>query len=485
MLRYQLHQKLRQAQQIETSSSSLSSLKGKVFWHWDKEQHTQEYLKTNGQCCFNHIVGLPQKDKREYPLFDYEKILYDSLMSVDKNFKDKHLRVKKATGLGVTEFMLRMMAWLCTKDKNCGDYQMCIVTGPNIDIATKLIRRLKNIFERRLGIYFDNKETVLELNGCSIEAYPSNHIDSFRSLDSPKFILLDESDFFRKSEQEEVRHLSEHYIGKSDPYIVMVSTPNNPGGLFYNIEAEPEDICLYKRLKIDYHYGLGKIYTNEEIEKTKLSPGFDREYGLQYLGKTGNVFSPLQIDKAIELGERYKDLPINHYSIHSIGIDPGFSSSSSAIVVTEFLKEQSLIRVVYSEEFEKSNPQDLVNLIFKMYTVDYGMMNSYIWVDGANRAFVNLLKVAFDESLNWEKQNISPNSMNVLPVNFGTEHKQMLSHLAVCISKGYLCIPSKYDKLIISLKTAWANEPNLDKEQTSYSDSIDALRLSCKMYQMK
>jgi hypothetical protein len=120
-----------------------------------------------------------------------------------------------------------------------------------------------------------------------------------------------------------------------------------------------------------------------------------------------------------------------------------------------------------------------------MYSVDYGMMNSYIWVDGANRAFVNLLKVAFDESLNWEKQNISPNSMKVLPVNFSTEHKQMLSHLAVCVSKGYLCIPKKYDKLVISLRTAWANELSLDKEQTSYSDSIDALRLSCKMYKMK
>jgi hypothetical protein len=402
-------------------------------------------------------------------------------------FKDKHLWVKKATGLGVTEFMLRITAWLCTKDKNCGDYQMCIVTGPNIDIATKLIRRLKNIFERRLGIYFDNKETVLELNGCSIEAYPSNHIDSFRSLDNPKFILLDESDFFRKREQQDVRHVSERYIGKSDPYIVMVSTPNNPGGLFYQIEQEPEDTCLYNRLKLDYHYGLGKIYTEEEIEKAKLSPGFDREYGLQYLGKTGNVFSSLQIDKAIELGEQYSldKISINHYAIHSIGIDPGFSSSRSAIVVTEFLKEEEKIRVVYSEEFEKSNPQDLVNLIFKMYTVDYGMMNTYIWVDGANRAYVNLLKVAFDESLNWEKQNITPNSMKVLPVNFGTEHKQMLSHLAVCVSKGYLCIPPKYDKLVISLRTAWANELSLDKEQTSYSDSLDALRLSCKMYKMK
>ena len=75
--------------------------------------------------------------------------------------------------------------------------------------------------------------------------------------------------------------------------------------------------------------------------------------------------------------------------------------------------------------------------------------------------------------------------MKVLPVDFSTEYKQMLSHLAVCDSKGYLCIPKKYDKLVISLRNAWANELSLDKEQTSYSDSIDALRLSCKMYKMK
>src|SRR4029079_3573098 len=239
---------------------------GKVFWNWDKEQHTQEYLKTNGQCCFNHICGLPTKDGKEYPLLDYEKILYDSLLTNEGSFKDKHLWVKKATGLGVTEFMLRMMAWLCTKERWNNQQQMCIVTGPNIDLAIKLIRRLKNIFDRKLGLHFQNKETVLELNGCTIEAYPSNHIDSFRSLDNPKFILLDESDFWRKSEIDNVRHVAERYIGKSDPYIVMVSTPNAPGGLFETIEKEPEESCLYKRLKMDYHYGLGRIYTVREIE---------------------------------------------------------------------------------------------------------------------------------------------------------------------------------------------------------------------------
>ena len=53
-------------------------------------------------------------------MFDYEKILYDftvQQITIHKhNFKDKHLWVKKATGLGVTEFMLRLMAWLCTSD---------------------------------------------------------------------------------------------------------------------------------------------------------------------------------------------------------------------------------------------------------------------------------------------------------------------------------------------------------------------------------
>ena len=105
-------------------------------------------------------------------------------MTVDRSFKDKHLWAKKATGLGVTEFMLRLMAWLRThKQTNYsgsnGNSQMCIVTGPNIDIATKLIKRLKGIFDTKLGLTFTDKETVLQLNNCTIEAFPSNHVDSF------------------------------------------------------------------------------------------------------------------------------------------------------------------------------------------------------------------------------------------------------------------------------------------------------------------
>ena len=60
----------------------------------------------------------------------------------------------------------------------------------------------------------------------------------------------------------------------------------------------------------------------------------------------------------------------------------------------------------------------------------------------------------------------------------------MLAHLATLVSKSYLAVTKQFDKLVISLRTAWANELSLDKEKTSYSDSIDALRLACKMYKM-
>ena len=266
-------------------------------------------------------MGLPVKDKVEHPIYDYEKILYDTLMSVDKSFKDKHLWVLKSTGLGVTEFMLRLMAWLCTfKQTNhsgsTGNGQMCIVTGPNVDIATKLIKRLKGIFDTKLGLTFNYKETHLQLNGCSIEAYPSNHIDSFRALENPKFILIGEGDFFRKSEQEDVRFVTERYIGKSDPYIVMVSTPNAPNGLFDKIEKEPEESCIYKRVKMDYTYGLNRIYSIEEINKAKKSPSFGREYDLQYLGLIGNTFHTADIERAIMLGKKVQDCQQVRSKIH-------------------------------------------------------------------------------------------------------------------------------------------------------------------------
>ena len=116
----------------------------KPFWIWNIEEHKLEDVRTDGDCCFSHIIGLPTKEGLGKAMFDYEKILYDSLLVLgddysssiqDHTFKHKRLWVKKATGLGVTEFFLRLMAWLCLRNDDYQNSQMCIVTGPNIDIA--------------------------------------------------------------------------------------------------------------------------------------------------------------------------------------------------------------------------------------------------------------------------------------------------------------------------------------------------------------
>jgi hypothetical protein len=107
-----------------------------------------------------------------------------------------------------------------------------------------------------------------------IESQP-DHSNDTRQL----FILIDERDFMPKFQQDEVRSVSERYIAKSDPFIVMVSTPNAPGGLFQKIEQEPFDTCLYKKIFLDYTYGLDKIYTKAEIDIAliaKQSPSFPR-----------------------------------------------------------------------------------------------------------------------------------------------------------------------------------------------------------------
>jgi hypothetical protein len=322
----------------------LQKLRGKPFWYWkDPGYHKERYGSNKSQCCFNHIIGPPKKNGIEYLLFDYEKELYKALMlpgylnsspalsSADPNnviypFKEKHLLVLKATGLGITTFFLRFMAWLCLYNDDYKDSQMVIVVGPNQELAIKLIKRMKALFSDKLNVVFDSKETVLELNGCSIEAYPSHKIDAFRSLTNPKFILVDEGDYVPKFQQEDCRIVAERYIGKSNPYLCWISTPNRPDGLFHKIEQESFETCIYKKMALDYTYGLSKIYTDEEIANAKLSPSFPREYQLQYQGLIDNVFSPLSIENCQKI--KYNPNNINPHAKKTIGVDAGFGSRS-------------------------------------------------------------------------------------------------------------------------------------------------------------
>jgi hypothetical protein len=65
-------QKLIQSEGSPEQTKFFGRLRNNPFWIWNVDKHKQEDIKTKGDCCFNHIIGLPIKDKLEKPLFDYE-----------------------------------------------------------------------------------------------------------------------------------------------------------------------------------------------------------------------------------------------------------------------------------------------------------------------------------------------------------------------------------------------------------------------------
>jgi hypothetical protein len=499
--RQQQQQKGTSATRILSSSSNFQILANKPFWIWDQDEHRAQFLKKEGKCCFNHIIGLPVKDKKEHPLYDYEKLLFDQLFTNNGSlpFKDKHLWVLKSTGLGITEFFLRVIGWLCVKDDSLKGSQICIVTGPRVELSITLIDRLKAIFYNRLGIIFSNKETVLELNGVKIEVYPSHHLDAMRGLANVSFILLDEADFFPPGQQQDARDISERYIGKSNPFIVMASTPNAPNSLFYRIEHETEQECIYQRLKLDYTYGLDKIYSKEEIEKQKQSQSFKREYDLQYLGLIGNTFHTKDIDRAVELGKKYNPNRVVVESQKVLGLDPGWGSSAFGVVLLQVANGR--IEVLIADEFERPRYQDMAEKVMDIIRglnrrkIDQEYLDSVkIYCDAANPEFITMIKELVGETTRWEyiqekilyckKHNLDlARYMTVIPVPFAIAGKDMIMHTKELLEheRPLVAINPKFEKLITSLRTAISDDlGKLDKEQTSYHNVLDAFRLALK-----
>jgi hypothetical protein len=256
----------------------------------------------------------------------------------------------------------------------------------------------------------------------------------------------------------------------------MVSTPYAPDGLFDRIEKEPEETCIYKRILMDYTYGLDKIYTREEIDKAKISPSFEREYNLQYLGGIGNVFHIKDIEYAQSIDYNADELPWGIQSV--MGIDPSPGGGPAGIVVTAMVDGKT--RVLWAEQYPKADYNQTLeeawNLI-QRFNVTKAM------VDASFPSLIRALKIQWGERPDYEnveKKHIQ--WMRVEPVPFGPQHKAMLQHAKFLIESQYVLINPKFDKLIISLKSATHNNMNLDKEATVYDDILDAFRLALKAY---
>lgn len=444
-------------------------------------------------CCFNHLVGLPIKNDVACALYDYELDLIPVLGS------KKYLWLKKARGLGITEFFLRYLCWLAIcKNQTFKGKKFFLVSGPREDSAIELIKRIKLILAP-LGILEETQRTIAEVCGVEISAFPSHHVNAMRGYTNVSFIFIDEADFFRLNQQQETRDVAEGYIAKTDPYIVMVSTPNLPGGLFEQMENNTDSDFIYHRIWLPYSVGVGKIYTEQEIAEAKRSPSFEREYNLKYGYGSGNVFRPEQIDACVVHGDvgdlitdtRVLDMIKQHVSTPvSIGIDPGFGSSKFAICAVTMADGQ--IHVIESHEFERAD-------ITYMSDVCFDLVNKYeaakVYIDAANPGLIKSLKISIGENPEYEKvfaqakkDKVDPGErMRIVPVNFAVDGRGLLMFMMSLVSAKLIKIRQDFSNLIQQMRIAriLPTTGKLDKYSGPTMDSLDALMLASWLWKFQ
>jgi hypothetical protein len=483
----------------------LNKFRGRPFWIENPEEHEREYDRTAGECCFNHLIGLPEKYGKKKPLFDYQINLFKRMFFERKPF-NKHRRqwIKKSRGMGISEYYLRLVAWLCLFDDSHRGEQIMIICGPRLDIAKDLIMRLKDLFFWRLGIIFPYNDTVIFLNGCRVVAYPSHTTASYRGQPRVFFIIVDEADFFPKSLQRHVRDVIQGYYPKTNPYVALFSTPNEPFGLFYNIESEKEEVCQYDRIFLRWEQGLGKIFTQNDIDVARLDPlTFRREFDLEYMFGVGKVFTTQVIEMLKKYGRLfrpkggdYEPANISKYTQKIMSIDPSFGTSGTGIVITEYLPDFNNVRVIYASKFLDEDYDSLTSLVASLIE-KYWV--SHIFIDGAHPGLIRSVKSIIGEAQDdatvdrlkkraHDMKRPLSDFMRVVPVLTSNRTRQNLSHCkSLTEAEGFVAIdPDFFGDLIEELEVATQHDGRLDKgsdaENDRTMDLMDAYQYNLLYY---
>jgi hypothetical protein len=182
--------------------------------------------------------------------------------------------------------------------------------------------------------------------------------------------------------------------------------------------------------------------------------------------------------------------------IRVLGVDAGFGSSKFAICVTELVPGNEkkgitqCVRVIYAEEFERPSFSEMIDKILMIYR---NFVVDKIFIDSANPEIITAIKSGLNERTDYEKQisNLKTRHpkylnlatwMNVIPMSFSSDGREMLAHTKRYLDNNWLAIHPKFHKLIVALRTAVATDGLLDKQATAHNDALDAFRLSLCLY---
>jgi hypothetical protein len=164
----------------------------------------------------------------------------------------------------------------------------------------------------------------------------------------------------------------------------------------------------------------------------------------------------------------------------SLGVDPGFGSSATGLVLQQWKDEHA--EILIAEQYDRASIADMVNRI--CFLVNKHIVTK-IFMYASQPGFIKDLKRVLREYEHYEKYSrdelqrmIYIGNMRDCPLNFGAGNgAQMQHHAKNLVEKHFIKIHPCFDKLITSLHTAYEIDGDLDKEQTPYNDIFDGFLL--------
>ena len=182
----------------------------KPFWMWDPISHKNDFSTTNGQCCFNHIIGKPIKNDKEYDIFPFQKLIFDSIEN------NQNIWILKSRGIGITTFMIRYLAWEILSGSELDNKSIFIISGTREQHANYIKQKLQELFIKKFPfLQLESKYTELWLKKTWIKVFPTKNVKDIRGYFEASYIWVDESDYLDESIQQELIHAIGPYEEKS------------------------------------------------------------------------------------------------------------------------------------------------------------------------------------------------------------------------------------------------------------------------------
>lgn len=178
-----------------------------------------------------------------------------------------------------------------------------------------------------------------------------------------------------------------------------------------------------------------------------------------------------------------------------LSCDVGFGSSAFAIVLIAVLDDK--IIVLESIELERQLFTTCINKVSEiMVKYDLNESNTKILVDASSPSVVSAIKSNLGEPTEYsqlmayrKKQGIRDITagMTCIPVTFTHAEKRiMLLNVKELLDSNSLAIDAERNpRLILSLRTAQAEDMILNKDITVANDLLDALCMACKRVTMR